>query len=89
MMKIYRFFYRAWVDSMPEYVYVSSETYEEAYRLFLGHLHTLQGFNPKGPLRFYDWSKKGEVDLLCSETDMPARTVCGAGELRFWKKVWA
>lgn len=87
-MKVYRFFYETRPDSMPEYVYVSAHDYATAYRLFLGHLRVLQGFAPSGPLRFYDWSPKGQIDIVAKETDAPEGTVGGGGEFRRWKSAW-
>lgn len=64
MLQLYRFFYKTTRDGMPQYVYIAESSYEACWERFKLWLKELSGFTPNGSLRFYDASRKGEMDFL-------------------------
>lgn len=87
MRKLYNFWYKTGPDAMPEHVYVASDDYERAWRIFQAVLRELGMFTPNGSIRFWDYSAKGDVDVL-GETDAPQDTVGGGGEFSRWMVEW-
>lgn len=85
---VWRFWYKAAPDGMPQYVYIVAPVYKAAWEAFKNFLSELSGFNPFGPLRYYDASRFSEEDYLGS-TLSPC-CVAGSGELGFLEGfLWA